>query len=207
MRRKTFAAAVDAAGVGRRAAILLVALTAAAAGVPSSPSPGVRTLAVDAGTSTIRFHVVHKFHDIAGTSTRVEGKAVMSEDGTVLAMVRVPVATFDSGEANRDANMREVLEASKYPFVVFKGRAQLGRGAQPTTGPATMNGEVELHGVKQPVVVPLSVDPSGDGAVRVRGTFDVSLQAHHVERPSLLFVKIDDRCRIDVDLVLRDGAR
>jgi hypothetical protein len=39
--------------------------------------------------------------------------------------------------------------------------------------------------------------------VRVKGAFDVSLDAHGVERPSLLLVPIEDACRVDVDLLLR----
>ncbi len=44
------------------------------------------------------------------------------------------------------------------------------------------------------------------GTARARGGFDVSLDAHHVERPSLLFVKIEDDGHLDFDLVLR-GTR
>jgi len=60
--------------------------------------------------------------------------------------------------------------------------------------------------VKVPVTVPLTVEER-DGAIRVRGHFDLSLEAHRVERPSLLFVKIDDACGIDVDLLLRKQER
>jgi hypothetical protein len=49
----------------------------------------------------------------------------------------------------------------------------------------------------------LAIEPQPDGALRVRGHLDVSLDAHGVERPSLLFVKIEDACGIDVDLLLR----
>jgi hypothetical protein len=42
---------------------------------------------------------------------------------------------------------------------------------------------------------------------RIRGAFDVSLEAHHVERPSLLFKKVDDACKVTVDLLLRQEAR
>jgi hypothetical protein len=35
------------------------------------------------------------------------------------------------------------------------------------------------------------------------GSFDASLDAHGIERPSLLFAKVDDACRIEVDLLLR----
>jgi hypothetical protein len=65
-----------------------------------------------------------------------------------------------------------------------------------------MRGEIELHGRKTLVSVPIKVEPQPDGTLRARAAFDVSLDAHQVERPSLLFIKVADACRIEVDLVL-----
>ncbi len=158
-------------------------------------------LSVDPAASTIRFHVVHKFHRVHGQSSQIEGKAVVKEDGTVLVMARVAVASFQSGDANRDAHMLEALEVGQHPFVVFKGSTRLDSAEQPS-GPVTMQGELDLHGVKRAVTVPLTVEFRPDGTVRVRGSFQTSLDAHRIERPSLLFVKVDDACLIDVDLLL-----
>jgi polyisoprenoid-binding protein YceI len=180
-------------------ALLALALAAAS-------SDGT-TYAVDPARSTVRYHVVHKFHGVTGTSSTVEGKAVLKPDGQALAMVRVPVASFDSGDRNRDANMREAVDAGRHPFVVFKGVMRLGAemvaAARAVTVETRMEGEVELHGVKKAVAVPLTIELSPDGTARARGSFAVSLDAFGIERPSLLFVKIDDACRIEVDLALR----
>ncbi|HET6923557.1 MAG TPA: YceI family protein, partial [Anaeromyxobacteraceae bacterium] len=72
---------------------------------------------------------------------------------------------------------------------------------------ARMDGEVDLHGVKKPVAVLLTIDLSPEGSARVRGSFEVSLDSFGIKRPSLLFVKIDDACKIDVDLTLREVRR
>jgi polyisoprenoid-binding protein YceI len=184
----------------------LVALLASAAAAAGEG----RTLTVEPSRSTVRYHIVHKMHDVTGSSSTIEGKAVVRPDGTVLAMVRVPMASFDSGERNRDADMREAVDAREFPFVVFKGTARLdGRvvaASQPTTAEVTMQGEVELRGVKKPVTVPLTVELSPQGSARARGAFEVSLDAFGVERPSLLFIRIEDACRIEVDLSLRQEA-
>lgn len=168
-----------------------------------------RTYDVEPAKSTVRYHIVHKFHDVSGASSTIEGKAVLKPDGQVLAMVRVPMASFDSKERNRDADMREAVDARRHPFVVFRGVSTLDREeAAPGRGVVVktrMEGEVELRGVRRPVVVPLEIELSADGSARVRGSFAVSLDAFGVERPSLLFVKIDDACRIDVDLALREA--
>jgi polyisoprenoid-binding protein YceI len=162
------------------------------------------TYDVDAAASVVRYHIVHKLHKVDGRSSSVEGKAVVDTDGKVLAMVRIPVASFDSGDANRDAHMRETLEAGAHPFVVFKGLTSLVvPAAHGKAIPMRLQGELDFHGVMRPIDVPVMVDFGADGRARVKGTLTVSLDAYRVERPSLLFVKIDDACSIDFDLTLR----
>lgn len=169
----------------------------------SAAAPGARVLDLDARASTVRFHVEHKLHQVDGVSRGAEGKAVLDADGAVRAMVRVPVQSFDSGDANRDSHMLQALEAGRFPFVVFKGVGSLA-GAAPGGRPVELKlrGELEFHGVKRPVEVPVTVELGQDGSARVRGTFTVSLEAHGVERPSLLFVKLEDTCKVAVDLTL-----
>ncbi len=177
-------------------------MNALAALVLATALPPAGTWSVDAAASTVRYTVVHRLHQVEGASHEVEAKAAV-RDGAVLAMVRVPVASFRSGDANRDGHMAEAVEAGKFPFVVVKARAALGAGRELPPGPLAMEAEVELHGVKTPVTVPVTVTARPDGALEARGAFDVSLDAHHVDRPSLLFVRIDDTCHLDFDLVLR----
>jgi polyisoprenoid-binding protein YceI len=176
----------------------LVAATLAAA------IPGPQTLAVDAAASVIRFHVSHKLHAVDGRATAVEGKALLQADGTVLAMVRIPVASLDSGDANRDANLRETLEASRHPFVVFKGVTSVAAPLEAGKAQeARLRGELDLHGVKRALEIPVEVTVAEDGSTLVRGKLTVSLEAHRIERPSLLFVKLDDECTVDVELRMR----
>jgi polyisoprenoid-binding protein YceI len=167
------------------------------------PANGAYTVAPK--TSTVTYTIVHKFHSVEGKSSDIEGKAVVKDDGTIQAMVRVPVASFRSGDGNRDEHMLEAVEGAKFPYVTFKGIASLGPDrALPSTA-LPMQGEVEFHGVTHPVSVPLALEVQPDGSVRGHGSFDVSLDAYGVERPSLLFIKIDDKCHIDLDLVLRES--
>ena len=153
----------------------------------------------DPAASTLRYVVTHKLHQVDATSKEVEGKAVVRADGTVMTEVRAQVASFKSGDGNRDEHMLEVMNVGSFPFVVFKGLAHVGSG----TGPVLPQGQVELHGVKKPYSMPVTVEAQPDGSLHVKSAFEVSLDAHGIERPSLLFVKVDDVCRIDVDLLLR----
>jgi polyisoprenoid-binding protein YceI len=168
------------------------------------------TFSVDAPASTVTYHIVHKLHRVEGRTSTLEGKAVLEPDGRLLVMVRAPVASFDSGDRNRDTHMLETMEASRFPFVVFKGVARLEGGLLPVARTAatvqvSVSGEVDLHGVKEPITIPLTVELRPDGTARAKASFEVGLERHGIDRPSLLFVKIDDACRVDVDLVLREA--
>ena len=145
---------------------LVVLLFAAAP--PAAPAGD--TFTVDTSASAVRYHVEHKLHVIDARSTRIEGKAVLQPDGKVLAMVRLPVGSFASGDGNRDAHMQEVLETGRFPFVVFKGVAQLdgtvvAASTRPVSTKVEMTGELELHGVRRPLTVPIAVEFRPDGSV------------------------------------------
>ncbi len=175
------------------AALLIAAIVA----------PG--TYSVDPAASTLRYLVTHKLHEVDATSKEVEGKALVRPDGSVLMEVRAPVASFKSGDGNRDEHMLEAMNVGTFPLATFKGLARLESGGALPEKPIALQGQVELHGVKKPYTVPVTLALQPDGSLRVKSAFDVSLDAHGVERPSLLFVKIDDACHIHVDLVLRES--
>lgn len=164
------------------------------------PLSGV--LSVDASTSHVTYHITHKLHRVQGHSSSIEGKALV-RDGQVLAMVRIPIASFRSGDGNRDVHMQETLHVEQYPYVVWKGVAPLEHEDVLPAGKVTLAGQLEFHGVSRPLTVPVDVEPQPDGNVRIRGTMALSLDDFRVERPSLLFIKIDDTCQIDVDFVLK----
>ena len=161
---------------------------------------------VDPGASLVRFHLQHKMHEVDGRSSQIEGKAVLGDDGKVMTMVRIPAASFDSGDANRDSHMRETLESSKYPFVVFKGVTSLVMPvAHGKAVDAKLDGELDFHGVKRPISVPAQITLEKDGAAVVTSKFVVNLESHRIERPALLFVKVDENVQLDVKLVLKAG--
>ena len=169
----------------------------------SAGLPAGTVLTLDAAHSEIRYTVVHKLHQVEGKSREVEGKAVVREESIVISQVRVPVASFRSGDANRDSHMLEAVQAGSFPFATWKGSIRLGPGGEIPSAPAVMDGELEFHGVKRRLSVPVRIAAQPDGSLRVQATFEVSLDAHGVDRPSLLFVKVNDACSVAVDLVLR----
>lgn len=144
----------------------------------------------------VQYRIIHKLHAVDGKSSKVEAIAVLGDAG-LKVMARAPVASFDSGNGNRDAHMLEAVEAGKYPYVVVRLLAPgfvLPPAPQKVELP--VQAEVELHGVKVRQPVTLSLERVDERTVNVRFAFPTSLTAHKVERPSLLFVKVNDDLQI-----------
>lgn len=185
----------------RTSAILFVA--AALLAVPSARAQAQATeLSVAPGESSITYHLVHKMHKVDGSSHKVEGKARLLPGGKAQVSVRVPSESFDSGNVNRDAHMKEAVEAAKYPFIELKA---LGEGVSapatfPTTQTKTFKAQLTFHGIQQVFDVPVEVTWDSATKVRASTSFAISLDAYKVERPSLMFVKVDDQLKIDAKL-------
>jgi YceI-like domain len=150
---------------------------------------------------TLSYTVVHKLHEVTGTTHELEGLARLQPGGPTLVQVRARVATFDSGNSNRDSHMREATHEPLHPLAEVKGT--LPPVTLPLGGPLelTMDGRVELNGIQQKQSIPVRLEPAGPRAVRARFSFPISLDAFHVDRPELLLIKIDDRATIAGDLL------
>jgi len=173
-----------------------------AAAVAQAPADAPRAFGVSEG-STVSYRLVHKFHEVEGVTRAVEGKARWLPDGTVQVMVRARVDSFDSGNANRDAHMKEVTEAARLPYVQLKAVAEGVRVERyPAELEVPLRGVLEFHGVTREVEVTARVHLASPDRGVVEATFPVSLTDHAVERPSLIFVKVDDRIEITARLTL-----
>src|SRR5713101_467132 len=76
---------------------------------------------LDVREGTLTYRVVHKLHEVQGKTKQVEGRALVQEDGSAKVQVRAKVATFDSGNSNRDAHMREATHEPLHPVAEVKG--------------------------------------------------------------------------------------
>ena len=173
--------------------MLLVALLLAA-------GPAGQLLELQQGTLT--YTLVHKLHEVKGTTKQLEGKALLPSDGgPARVQVRTRVATFESGNGSRDEHMREVTHEALHPYASVKG--SLTGATWPLTAPAdaVLHATVELNGEKREQDVPVKLLPLDGGGVRTTFSFPLSLEGFKIERPELLFVKVDDKLVIDGELV------
>lgn len=159
---------------------------------------------VDSTTSVIDYTGSAVLHDWTGTSGTVTGTLLLDLDtpDSSRVLVQAPVASFDSGNDTRDANMREVTEADRYPTVSFEATdvesTVWGRSDEGRAGRWTVTGDLTFHGQTHPVEATVDVRAT-DERVRARTQFPVSLNRFGVERPGLVWgvAPVDDTIRID----------
>lgn len=179
---------------------LMVAGWGAAAHAPSQAQQLVAT--VDSTESEIDYTGSAPLHDWTGTSRSVSGQFVLdpTQADSNRAVVRAPVASFDSGNDRRDRKMREVTEVARHPEVVFRATniepLVWGRTADGRAGRWRATGTLTFHGRTHPVEAPVRIR-AGTDSVYARAQFAVSLTRFGVERPSLLWASIGDTIRID----------
>jgi hypothetical protein len=169
-----------------------------AAGAEGAP----RTFAVRA-PSAIAYLGAHPLHSVDGISREVEGRARLLPGGAVQVTVRVRVESFESGLGYLDVRTRETLEAARFAYVTLEAT---GAGAAPPATPSSvellLRGELELHGVVRHLEVPVTVRWENPARAEVEGRFTLSLEAHGVDRPSLLLVKVEDLVEVHAWLTL-----
>ena len=178
------------------AAVVLAAVATARAQAPATD------LSVAAGESSLTYHLVHKMHKVEGVSHKLEGKAHLLPDGKAQVMVRAPSESFDSGNVNRDAHMKEAVEAAKYPNIEIKALADgvTPPTTFPTTQKKTFKAQLSFHGIQNVIDLPVEITWESPTKVHATTTFGISLDGYKVERPSLMFVKVDDELKLDAKL-------
>ena len=146
--------------------------------------------------SKITYYGYHYTKNWDGYSHNINGVINYNfTDNTVNSCsLRVNLSTFDSGNSNRDSNMLTYLEAFNYPDVVFVSSDIFIKGEN-----AFINGKLSLHGVIKEIdtMAKLSL---ADGFI-ASGTFNILLSDFGIERPALLFKKINDEIKIEYMII------
>jgi polyisoprenoid-binding protein YceI len=180
-----------------RGRLLLVGFTAMPARM-ATPAPGSSDVEA---VLDVRFAGSSTLHGFAGTAPSVRVPLAATADGTWSASVEVPVATLDTGNGRRDAQMREMLHADTHP--VLRGVVE---GIRPETVERTGRLPVALTiaGVTRQVGARVRRWTAAPGQVSFDAGFDVSLAAHGLEAPrTLLVVRVADVVHVDVQVTVR----
>lgn len=144
-----------------------------------------------------------------GTTDKIDGFIYWEGDSLFAAATQlhfeVDIASFDTGIGKRDRDMRQVLDADKWPKAVYKGKIAAHTAVDSTVAAYRVKtkGILSLHGVERAVEVPGTVVVE-EGYSKVEAAFTIKLADYHIEAPSLVaFVKVSEEIAIAVSFYLK----
>ena len=178
-----------------RLALLLTVLAAASA--PHGQAQTARAVPIDPARSVLAYTGHHALHDWTGTSRAVGGTLQVDLQDPTRSRIEVvvPVASFDSGNSNRDSNMLDTVEEERYADVRFVSRGVAVDRWEPAAdgyaGTWRVRGALTFHGQTHEVEVPVTVRVAGR-AFEASTRFQISLERFGVSRPRLMLVPISD---------------
>lgn len=150
-----------------------------------------KSLEMRGDESSMRYRIVHPLHKIEASSKevkyRLEADPAMKKIYSVTA--EVDVTTYDSGNSNRDSHAMEVIDAITYPEASFSSTSIVQDGDS-----VDVAGKLTFHGITRDILIK-SAPTWSESRLRVVGDFAISLTDFKIERPSLLFMPVEDTLR------------
>jgi len=147
----------------------------------------------EAGTSSVTYSMVHKLHKWQGVSKDLKVATKWNEQKNEIEQISivVNVSTFNSGLSSRDSHMMEVLDGLTYPRILFSSSS-----VQYSPEGIFVKGKLQFHGVERMIETKVKLEKINRRWV-FSGSLPILLEDYKVERPSLLFVKVDNKIQID----------
>ena len=142
--------------------------------------------------SLITYFGVHYLHKWEGSTSDVKG--VVSYDKNIdqyECSISVPLNTFSSGNDNRDSNMLVYCRAFDFPNINFQSTS-----IKVNESTLEIEGKIEFAGEEKEIKTNAKLNSLDNNLFAIEGELDILLSEFKVERPSLLFVEIEDLVKI-----------
>ncbi len=111
----------------------------------------------------------------------------------------VDLNTLDTGIGLRNRHMRDnYLETDKYQYTYFDGKFDAISEISKSEYTVTISGNLFIHGVSNKITITGSIF-SDDNDLRIVSSFDVKLSDFEIEIPEMMFVKIDETMKLELD--------
>jgi hypothetical protein len=155
------------------------------------------TWQIQKGSGT--YEVKHLIKKVSSESKEIKGKMECSEKECEF-LIAAPVKSFVSSDSNRDSNMQEAIQASKFP--VTSARGKFPKDDLTKTGTWDLPVDIDFHGVKQKYTAKVHRVKDQE----FNASFTLKLDQHKIDRPSLFGVKIEDDVPMTFDLTWFKGT-
>tara|TARA_B100000085_G_scaffold152996_1_gene139010 strand:- start:142 stop:669 length:528 start_codon:yes stop_codon:yes gene_type:complete len=142
--------------------------------------------------SLITYFGVHYLHKWEGSTSDVKGVVNYDKNsGQYECSISVPLSTFSSGNDNRDSNMLVYCRAFDFPNINFQSTS-----IKVNESTLEVEGKIEFAGEEKEIKTNAKLNSLDNNLFAIEGELDILLSEFKVERPSLLFVEIEDLVKI-----------
>ena len=149
---------------------------------------------IDSNSSFIKYSGNHFLHNWDAQNDEISG-LLNIENGTIDNVgVIAKVKDFNSGNSSLDSNAMRVVEALKYPNVIFRSSLIEQNDVR-----VYLEGVLEFHGIKQNLKVEGEIESLEDH-IKINMDFIIKLSDFEIKRPSLLLRKVEDEILVEINL-------
>ena len=149
---------------------------------------------IDSNSSFIKYSGNHFLHNWNAQNDEISG-LLNIENGTIDNVgVIAKVKDFNSGNSSLDSNAMRVVEALKYPNVIFRSSL-----IEQNDDRVYLEGVLEFHGIKQNLKVEGKIESLED-QIKINMDFIIKLSDFEIKRPSLLLRKVEDEILVEINL-------
>ena len=150
---------------------------------------------IDSNSSFIKYSGNHFLHNWDAQNDEISG-LLNIENGTIDNVgVIAKVKDFNSGNSSLDSNAMRVVEALKYPNVIFRSSL-----IEQNDDRVYLEGVLEFHGIKQNLKVEGKIESLED-QIKINMDFIIKLSDFEIKRPSLLLRKVEDEILVEINLI------
>ena len=158
----------------------------------------------------VRFTSSTAIDEFEGTTERLDGLVLLNTEeltdrtGGAESEIyfEVDLASLDTGIGMRDRQMRNsYLEVDRYPYAAFGGTIEQVTSLPGEMFQVTTQGILGIHGVEQERALTCNLATVNEG-YRVNCSFSVFLSDHDIEIPKLMFLKLNNEIRMDLNFIL-----
>jgi polyisoprenoid-binding protein YceI len=139
-----------------------------------------------------------------GRTPNVSGSLTIDATKVTSATITADLTSLESDDSRRDGQLsRQGIQTSQFPNATFTLKSPIDLGSVPKDGQeitATAKGQLELHGVKKDVEMPLKARLSGS-VIQVSGSLPIVFADYRVEKPnSFIVLSIADQGTMELQL-------
>ena len=158
----------------------------------------------------VRFTSSTAIDEFEGTTERLDGLVLLNTEeltdrtGGAESEIyfEVDLASLDTGIGMRDRQMRNsYLEVDRYPYAAFGGTIEQVTSLPGEMFQVTTQGILGIHGIEQERALTCNLATVNEG-YRVNCSFSVFLSDHDIEIPKLMFLKLNNEIRMDLNFIL-----